>query len=45
MWEDDFKFVGVLVGYQDGIIFIDSKGDVWYLIFNFKDQIIKFWDI
>ncbi|XP_039354222.1 DDB1- and CUL4-associated factor 11 [Mauremys reevesii] len=45
MREDDPKPVGVLAGHQDGITFIDSKGDARYLISNSKDQTIKLWDI
>ncbi|XP_004698970.1 DDB1- and CUL4-associated factor 11 isoform X1 [Echinops telfairi] len=45
MREDDPKPVGALAGHQDGITFIDSKGDARYLISNSKDQTIKLWDI
>ncbi|XP_067389182.1 DDB1- and CUL4-associated factor 11 isoform X1 [Emydura macquarii macquarii] len=45
MREDDPKPVGVLAGHQDGITFIDSKGDARYLISNSKDQTIKLWDM
>ncbi|XP_063769705.1 DDB1- and CUL4-associated factor 11 isoform X2 [Pseudophryne corroboree] len=45
MREDDPKPVGLLAGHQDGITFIDSKGDARYLISNSKDQSIKLWDI
>ncbi|XP_025048596.1 LOW QUALITY PROTEIN: DDB1- and CUL4-associated factor 11 [Alligator sinensis] len=45
MREDDPKPVGMLAGHQDGITFIDSKGDARYLISNSKDQTIKLWDI
>ncbi|XP_040210519.1 DDB1- and CUL4-associated factor 11 isoform X2 [Rana temporaria] len=45
MREDDPKPVGVLAGHQDGITYIDSKGDARYLLSNSKDQSIKLWDI
>lgn len=45
MREDDPQPVGVLAGHQDGITFIDSKGDARYLISNSKDQTVKLWDI
>uniref|UniRef100_A0A8D0HR11 DDB1 and CUL4 associated factor 11 n=1 Tax=Sphenodon punctatus TaxID=8508 RepID=A0A8D0HR11_SPHPU len=45
MREDDPKPVGQLAGHQDGITFIDSKGDSRYLISNSKDQTIKLWDM
>ncbi|XP_073527145.1 DDB1- and CUL4-associated factor 11 isoform X1 [Phyllobates terribilis] len=45
MREDDAKPVGLLAGHQDGITFIDSKGDARYLLSNSKDQSIKLWDI
>ncbi|KAG8455398.1 hypothetical protein GDO86_001550 [Hymenochirus boettgeri] len=45
MREDDPKPVGILAGHQDGITFIDSKGDARYLLSNSKDQSIKLWDI
>ncbi|CAJ0966239.1 unnamed protein product [Ranitomeya imitator] len=45
MREDDAKPVGILAGHQDGITFIDSKGDARYLLSNSKDQSIKLWDI
>eukprot|EP01124_Arcella_intermedia_P015185 TRINITY_DN216_c1_g3_i1.p1 TRINITY_DN216_c1_g3~~TRINITY_DN216_c1_g3_i1.p1 ORF type:complete len:474 (+),score=62.65 TRINITY_DN216_c1_g3_i1:177-1424(+) len=37
--------VGLLTGHNDGITFIDPKGDGTYLISNSKDQKIKLWDI
>ena len=37
--------VGMFAGHQDGITFIDSRGDARYLISNSKDQSIKLWDI
>lgn len=37
--------VGVLVGHNNGITHIDSRGDERYLISNSKDQSIKLWDI
>ncbi|XP_004296776.1 PREDICTED: LEC14B homolog [Fragaria vesca subsp. vesca] len=36
---------GVLMGHQEGITFIDSRGDGRYLISNGKDQTTKLWDI
>ncbi|XP_039194008.1 DDB1- and CUL4-associated factor 11 isoform X1 [Crotalus tigris] len=45
MREDDPRPVGILAGHQDGITFIDSKGDARYLISNSKDQTIKLWDM
>uniref|UniRef100_A0A8C6X833 DDB1 and CUL4 associated factor 11 n=1 Tax=Naja naja TaxID=35670 RepID=A0A8C6X833_NAJNA len=45
MREDDPQPVGILAGHQDGITFIDSKGDARYFISNSKDQTIKLWDI
>lgn len=37
--------VGVLAGHQDGITYIDPKGDGRHLISNSKDQTIKLWDV
>ncbi|XP_058036298.1 DDB1- and CUL4-associated factor 11 isoform X1 [Ahaetulla prasina] len=45
MREDNPQPVGILAGHQDGITFIDSKGDARYLISNSKDQTIKLWDM
>ncbi|XP_065160411.1 DDB1- and CUL4-associated factor 11 isoform X1 [Atheta coriaria] len=39
------KPVGVFAGHQDGITYIDAKGDGRYLISNSKDQSIKLWDV
>jgi len=36
---------GVLAGHNEGVTFIDSKGDGRYLISNGKDQKIKLWDL
>ncbi|XP_035212126.1 DDB1- and CUL4-associated factor 11-like isoform X2 [Stegodyphus dumicola] len=39
------KPVGILVGHEDGITYVDSKGDGRHLITNSKDQTIKLWDM
>ncbi|XP_029172849.1 DDB1- and CUL4-associated factor 11-like isoform X2 [Nylanderia fulva] len=39
------KMVGMFAGHQDGITYIDSRGDQRYLISNSKDQTIKLWDM
>lgn len=39
------KPVGVFVGHQDGITYIDSREDDRYLLTNSKDQTIKVWDL
>ncbi|CAG9771030.1 unnamed protein product [Ceutorhynchus assimilis] len=43
--ERDTKPVGILAGHQDGVTYIDSRGDGRHLISNSKDQSIKLWDI
>ncbi|XP_011264548.1 DDB1- and CUL4-associated factor 11 isoform X2 [Camponotus floridanus] len=43
--ETNSRPVGVLVGHNNGITHIDSRGDGRYLISNSKDQSIKLWDI
>ncbi|CAK8675642.1 unnamed protein product [Clavelina lepadiformis] len=37
--------VGTLAGHQDGITYIDTRGDSRYLLSNSKDQSAKLWDI
>ena len=39
------KPAGVLIGHQEGITHICSKGDSLHLISNGKDQMLKCWDI
>ncbi|PRD31786.1 UNVERIFIED_CONTAM: Dcaf11 [Trichonephila clavipes] len=39
------KPVGILAGHEDGITYVDSKGDGRHLITNSKDQTIKLWDM
>nr|XP_042908146.1 DDB1- and CUL4-associated factor 11 isoform X2 [Parasteatoda tepidariorum] len=39
------KPVGVLAGHEDGLTYVDSKGDGRHLITNSKDQTIKLWDM
>ncbi|XP_054719649.1 DDB1- and CUL4-associated factor 11-like [Uloborus diversus] len=39
------KPVGILLGHEDGITYVDSKGDGRHLITNSKDQTIKLWDM
>ena len=39
------KPVGALIGHQEGITHISSKGDSRHLLSNGKDQIMKNWDI
>jgi len=43
--EDDPRPVGVLAGHNDGVTYIDPRGDGRHLISNSKDQSIKLWDI
>jgi len=42
---NQMKHVGMLVGHQDGVTFIDSKGDGNYFVTNGKDQCMKIWDL
>jgi len=37
--------VGIFGGHVEGITFIDSKMDGYYIISNGKDQAIKLWDL
>ncbi|KAG8200731.1 hypothetical protein JTE90_022340 [Oedothorax gibbosus] len=37
--------VGIFAGHEDGITYVDSKGDGRHLITNSKDQTIKLWDM
>jgi len=39
------KPAGVLIGHQEGITHVCSKGDSYHLISNGKDQLLKYWDI
>lgn len=39
------KPVGILAGHEDGITYIDPKGDGRHLVTNSKDQTIKLWDM
>lgn len=43
--ESNPKPVGILAGHEDGITYVDSKGDGRHLITNSKDQTIKLWDM
>ncbi|XP_072024526.1 DDB1- and CUL4-associated factor 11-like [Amphiura filiformis] len=43
--DDNATPVGILAGHQDGITYIDAKGDSRHLITNSKDQSIKLWDM
>jgi WD repeat-containing protein 23 len=43
--ESQAKPVGILVGHEDGITYVDSKNDGRHLITNSKDQTIKLWDM
>ncbi len=39
------KPAGVLLGHQEGVTHVASKGDSCYLVSNGKDQLLKVWDI
>ncbi len=39
------KPAGALVGHQEGLTHISSKGDERYVITNGKDQVLKLWDL
>ncbi|GIX81480.1 hypothetical protein CDAR_224682 [Caerostris darwini] len=43
--ESSPKPVGILIGHEDGITYVDPKGDGRHLITNSKDQTIKLWDM
>ncbi|KAJ1523384.1 hypothetical protein ONE63_001250 [Megalurothrips usitatus] len=43
--ESDPQPVGVLAGHQDGITFIEPRGDGRHFLSNSKDQTIKLWDV
>lgn len=43
--ETDPKPVGVLAGHQDGITYIEPRGDGRHFLSNSKDQTIKLWDV
>lgn len=41
----DKKPEGALVGHTEGITYLSSKGDGWYVLSNSKDQTMKLWDL
>lgn len=41
----DKREAGAFVGHQEGLTYIDSKGDGRYILSNGKDQSMKLWDL